>query len=522
MGFVQFDPPLKNQRGPAASQSGQDIQHHRPYSSTGQPAPSPLSINPLEGLAPPTRDGEVTFRSYRIGKGLYRSLEHHRITSVGGDAVGLADRVNAGMIPQDARYLGGVRQQLKELGPRKIIDLLRHAADLFLEDELLVGEEVMSPKRYCQLQSMVTGSPVSHCLRNMHKIADVMRSLNILLANHLAHWRHDIGLHSLLRNGECQVKALGAQLPSNSPGVHQLWIPFLPFVPVVLKPGSGDPFSPARIRSACIAAGLPEHAISLYYSSGADVGQTIREACGHFMMFGSADAIRPYRLDPRADIHGPGYSKVVFGPDLAPNWEQFLPILIEGIMHNGGRSCINTSVIIAPPPHAEAIAHRLARDLLHYTPKPLGDRSASLAFYPNPLTAEMVYRQMLERCTEGGGKMIQADRSSPISTNATASALAPTVAYFPTMHRAAMKWEFLAPSVAVVAWQGDDLSTALGRTLICTPITEDRATLIALHRARKLSVLNTFAIPTSQIDPLRPIETNVVRFLFEKHSATDE
>jgi hypothetical protein len=59
-------------------------------------------------------------------------------------------------------------------------------------------------------------------------------------------------------------------------------------------------------------------------------------------------------------------------------------------MHNGGRSCINTSVIIAPPPHAEAIAHRLARDLLHYTPKPLGDRSASLAFYPNPLETNVV------------------------------------------------------------------------------------------------------------------------------------
>jgi hypothetical protein len=129
---------------------------------------------------------------------------------------------------------------------------------------------------------------------------------------------------------------------------------------------------------------------------------------------------------------------------------------------------------------------------------------------------------MLERCAEGGGRMVHPDDSSPVYTTPAASALAPTVAYFPTMHKAAMKWEFLAPSVAVVNWQGEDLARALGRTLICTPITEDRGTLIALHRARKLSVLNTLAIPTSQIDPLKPIETNLVRFLFGKNNGAEE
>jgi hypothetical protein len=384
MGFVQEDRFFRDQRIVAATQQDASLQSPKIQKHLSPSHSSPCSIDILEGLTPPSNK-EFAFTSHRIGSGSYNSLEKHPVRTVKGGIVGVVDRVNAGMIHRDAKHLEAARQKLHTLGPREIIVRLRHAADLFLDGELVVGGETMSADRYCQVQSMVTGSPVTHCLRNMHKIATVMRSLDVLLGNHLAYWRHDVGLQGLLSGMECQVRALGAQLPSNSPGVHQLWIPFLPFVPVVLKPGVGDPFSPDRIRSACIAAGLPEESISLYYSSGPEVGQTIRDTCGHFMMFGSADAIRPYRTDSRADVHGPGYSKVVFGPDLAPDWERFLPILIEGIMHNGGRSCINTSVIIAPSPHAEAIALRLAQELSQHKPKSVGDRSASLAFYPNPL-----------------------------------------------------------------------------------------------------------------------------------------
>ena len=37
---------------------------------------------------------------------------------------------------------------------------------------------------------------------------------------------------------QCQASALGVVLPSNSPGVHTLWLPVIPMqVGLVLKPG---------------------------------------------------------------------------------------------------------------------------------------------------------------------------------------------------------------------------------------------------------------------------------------------
>ncbi|NIV49759.1 MAG: aldehyde dehydrogenase, partial [Gammaproteobacteria bacterium] len=53
-----------------------------------------------------------------------------------------------------------------------------------------------------------------------------------------------------------EADALGAVLPSNSPGVHSLWIPSVALkVPVVLKPGSQEPWTPLRIANALLAAG---------------------------------------------------------------------------------------------------------------------------------------------------------------------------------------------------------------------------------------------------------------------------
>jgi hypothetical protein len=256
--------------------------------------PSQLSADLMQGLRVPSAPS-FRISSYRLGRGRYQSLESQDVSNIVGQQVGLVDRVNAGMIVSDARKLEAVSAQIRKLGPQRIVSILEEAATVFLEGELEVGGEKMSAARYCEVQSMVTGSPVTHCARNMHKIAYVMRNLRTLLSNHLTHWRHDLGLAGLFSTLECRAKSLGAQLPSNSPGVHQLWIPFLPFVPVMLKPGSGDPFSPARIRSACVAAGLPEESISLYYSSGPEAGRVLRDVCGHFMMFGSAHAIRPYR-----------------------------------------------------------------------------------------------------------------------------------------------------------------------------------------------------------------------------------
>src|SRR6185436_18855149 len=55
-----------------------------------------------------------------------------------------------------------------------------------------------------------------------------------------------------------QSRALGIVLPSNSPGVHGLWIPAIALkMPLVLRPGSAEPWTPYRLIQALMKAGVP-------------------------------------------------------------------------------------------------------------------------------------------------------------------------------------------------------------------------------------------------------------------------
>src|SRR5260370_12416881 len=64
---------------------------------------------------------------------------------------------------------------------------------------------------------------------------------------------------------QAQSPVLGLVLPSNSPGVHTLWLPVIPMqVGLVLKPGPQEPWTPYRMAAAFFKAGVPREAISMY------------------------------------------------------------------------------------------------------------------------------------------------------------------------------------------------------------------------------------------------------------------
>ena len=58
---------------------------------------------------------------------------------------------------------------------------------------------------------------------------------------------------------QAQSPVLGLVLPSNSPGVHTLWLPIIPLqIGLVLKPGPQEPWTPYRMTQAFVAAGVPK------------------------------------------------------------------------------------------------------------------------------------------------------------------------------------------------------------------------------------------------------------------------
>src|SRR5260370_1124240 len=160
-----------------------------------------------------------------------------------------------------------------------------------------------------------------------------------------------------------RTDSLGIVLPSNSPGVHSLWIPaFALKIPLVLKPGAAEPWTPYRMIQALIRAGAPPDSFGYYPTDHAGAGQILRQ-CQRGMVFGDTGSTKLWANDSRIEVHGPGYSKIVIGRDLVDHWQEYLDVMVTSIVENGGRSCINASGVWVPAHGAEdsaALADRLA------------------------------------------------------------------------------------------------------------------------------------------------------------------
>ncbi len=186
-----------------------------------------------------------------------------------------------------------------------------------------------------------------------------------------------------------RTDALGVVLPSNSPGVHSLWAPTTVLkMPLVLKPGSAEPWTPLRMIHAWIKAGAPAGAFA-YYPTDHAGGNEILRSTGRGMVFGDVGSTKRWKADGRVEVHGPGYSKVVIGPDVADQWEQYIDVIAESMSNNGGRSCVNASGVWVTK-HADAIAEALAKKLATIVPRAADDPEAVLAPFADPDTAKRI------------------------------------------------------------------------------------------------------------------------------------
>ena len=137
---------------------------------------------------------------------------------------------------------------------------------------------------------------------------------------------------------------MGVVLPNNSPGVHSLWAPTTVLkMPLVLKPGSAEPWTPYRMIQAWLKAGCPPEAFSFYPTDHAGGNEILRRT-GRGMVFGDVKATERWRKEGgRVEIHGPGFSKVILGADALADWERTSTRSSASVADNGGRSCVNAS-----------------------------------------------------------------------------------------------------------------------------------------------------------------------------------
>src|SRR5258707_12172615 len=283
------------------------------------------------------------------------------------------------------RHSKRARDVLRELPIRDLLQMIKKAADLYTDGNLPLGDGTQSPDDFVKMQSATTGLP-EHMVRfNMKKNHFVLNQMDKILDS----LTRGLDLNILARGyGEesrgvpvsfqAQSPVLGLVLPSNSPGVHTLWLPIIPLqIGLVLKPGPQEPWTPYRMMEALIAAGVPREAFSIYPGL-ADVGAAVLDACKRSLIFGGTATVDRYRANPGVQVHGPGFSKILIGDDQVDHWERYLDMMVDSVFANSGRGCINCPGVWASR-HTREIADAIARKLAAVRPLAPDNPDASLA-----------------------------------------------------------------------------------------------------------------------------------------------
>jgi acyl-CoA reductase-like NAD-dependent aldehyde dehydrogenase len=302
--------------------------------------------------------------------------------------------------------------------------------------------------------------------------------------------------------------------------VHSLWAPATVLkMPLVLKPGSAEPWTPLRIIHAWTRAGAPPEAFS-YYPTDHAGGNEILRSTGRGMVFGDVGSTRQWKADGRVEVHGPGYSKVVIGPDVADDWEQFIDVIAESISNNGGRSCVNASGVWVTK-HGDQIAEALAARLARVVPRTADDPDAVLAPFADPEIARRM-SSMIDADMAGESAPARDVSAALRGTGRVASAhggtyLLPTVIRCDADHPLANR-EFLFPFASVVEVPERSLPDCLGPSLVVTCISNDPAFRARFVASPHVDRLNFGALSTTQIGWDQPHEGNLFEHLYARRA----
>ena len=452
----------------------------------------------------------------------YKSLEVEKVVHFAtGEPVAEVSQANPGLVARDMRQAERARRVLREIPSEELLARIRKAGSLFSSAELPLGEGTQTPEAFVRQQSATTGLPEHMCRMNMDKLRYVLDEIANILGSltrglDLALLGRGYGEEKgLMRSYQANTPVLGMVLPSNSPGVHSLWLAVIPLqIGLVLKPGPQEPWTPWRMAQAFFEAGIPKQAIALY-PGGGEVGAAVVSHCPRSLIFGGTPTVERYKTNPAVQVHGPGFSKILIGDDQVDHWEDVLDLMVDSVLVNSGRSCINCSGIWASR-NTQEIAEALARRLGPIEPLPPQDAKAALAAFTVPGQAEAISNDIdaglqQEGVEEVTGRFREGDR---LVRRQRCDYLRPTVVHCQSPDATLAHKEYMYPFVSVVRCPQAKMIDSIGSTLVASGITGDESFRRDLVDARNIDRLNLGPVPTIRLNWHQPHEGNIVDFLF--------
>ena len=455
----------------------------------------------------------------------YESLEIEEVLHFAtGEPIAKVSQTNGGIISRDMRKSKQARNTLREIPCSELLKCLSKAADLYENEALPIGDATQTPDEFAHQQSASTGLPEHMCRHNMSKNSFVLRNMEQILdcltrgldLNVLTRG-YGIEDRGVVLSYQAQTSALSAVLPSNSPGVHTLWLPAIPLqMGLVLKPGPQEPWTPYRMMSAFTEAGIPAEVFSMY-PGGPEAGAALLESADRAMIFGGTATVDRYRGNPRVQAHGPGFSKILLADDCVDDWEKYLDLMVESIYINSGRGCINCSGIWASR-HTQEIAQAIAEKIGPIEAKPPTDPEAGLAAFTVEGMGQAVWEMIETDLEEDGVTDSTAAYGPRLVEQERCSYLRPMVVHCDSPERAIAHKEYMFPFSTVVECPEREMLARIGPTLVCSAITNNEQLIDDLTAATHIDRLNIGPIPTSRLNWLQPHEGSIIDFLFRSRA----
>lgn len=267
-------------------------------------------------------------------------------------------------------------------------------AGLFSEAGKRFATEVLeglTPQEYCRAAASASGVPAGVYLRALDGMQAELEHLDAVASRPAATSSPGPpGIDAVV----CRVprgRVLTVICPSNHPEPHITWVRGLAAgYRVLVRPGSGDPFTPSRLAAALAGAGLPGERVAVLPSTRATADLLVRSA-DRAIVYGGLAAVRRWSGNPSVLVRGPGFSKALLAGS-GPATETLLAHLADAVAGDGGVRCTNLSVIrTASDP--QALAQALATRLATLPIRPVTDPKATLPGVPAAV-AESVRDQL--------------------------------------------------------------------------------------------------------------------------------
>src|SRR5438132_5245662 len=152
-----------------------------------------------------------------------------------GEVLAEVGRANAGLVERDMRHAQRARNALREISIGDLMQMIKKAADLYTDAELPLGNGTQTPDQFVRMHSATTGLPEHMCRFNMKKNHFVLNQMDRILDSltrgldlNILSRGHGVEQRGVPVSYQAQSPVLGMVLPSNSPGVHTLWLPIIP------------------------------------------------------------------------------------------------------------------------------------------------------------------------------------------------------------------------------------------------------------------------------------------------------